>query len=480
MTAGEEVAVDGFRGQVLRPGDGGYDAARQVFNRAVDRRPALLARPVDAADVATAVRHARDRGLPLAVRAGGHNFAGHAVLDGGLVLDLRGLTRATVDPSAGTAVLEPGLTWGEADAATQVHGLATPGGSISTVGVAGFSLGTGLGWLGRRDGLAGDALVRADVVTAEGDLVTASADEHADLWWALRGGAGNFGVVTALTVRAAPVTTVLAGSLMVPIDRAGAALTAVCDATAAMPDALNWTAVLVTLPPDPALPPAVRGLPTLLVNVCWAGEPAEGERHIAALRGMTDPVVDLVEPMPFAAFQRAADASAPEGARWDVRSEWLTALDARAVQDLLNAAAVAAAPLSELVIRPLGGAIAAPPADASPFSFRHAGLLLEVIAGWLPGDDRGPAHRAWMQDAWARLARRSAGGPDISHLGLGEGEQRVRACFSPATYARLVDVKRRYDPADLFRSTQHIPVGAAVSPTGDGGPGPSGSAPGPG
>lgn len=443
------MELDGVRGRVIRPDDAEYEGARRIFNGAVDRKPALVVQCAEVGDVVRTVRYAREGELPLSVRAGGHNFAGHALCDGGVVIDLRPLRAATVDPGQRLAVAQAGLTWGQFDAVTQRHGLAAPGGSISTVGVAGYSLGSGLGWLGRPYGLAGDSLLGAEVVTADGEVITVGDRQHPELFWALRGGCGNFGVVTALRFRVHPVSTVVAGTLAFSLQDAPQVLRAVVDQTAGAPDTFNWTAVYVTLPPAPVFPEAVRGQAVMLLNLCsFDGEP---------WRPAAAPLFDTVGPMPYADLQRSADAAAPEGAHWDVRSEWLRDLDDEAMRAMADLARAAESPLYEIVIRPLGGAIARRAADATPFSFRHAGFLLEVIAGWFPDDPRGDQHRAWMQRTWERLAPLSAGGPDVSHIGVGEGVERVRAAYAPATYERLVEVKRRYDPDNVFRSTQNIP-----------------------
>ncbi|GAA3191176.1 FAD-binding oxidoreductase [Dactylosporangium siamense] len=447
--------LTGFRGTLLRPEDPGYDPARHVFNRRFDRRPALLARPRDTADVAVAVRAARAAGARLAVRGGGHNFAGYAAQDGGLVLDTRGLRDLHVDREAGVFTVGAGLTWGEADTFSHRYGLATAGGSMSKVGVAGFTLGTGLGWLARAYGLAGDNLVGATVVTADGTVMEADAEREPDLYWALRGGTPNFGVVTSLRFRLHPVHTVLGGTLVFGIDDAARVIRAVRDATVAAPAALSWAAVLVTAPPAEPWPAGVRGRPVLLLPVAWCGAPGEGERVLAGVRAAAGPaLLDLVTAMPYPAFQRQADESAPDGARWDVRSEWLSTVDDEAVDALVDGARAGRAPLSEVLIRPLGGALTDGP--DTPFSFRHAGWLLEVLTGWWPGDPDEDGHLDWMERTWRSLCRVSAGGPCVSHLGVGEPPERTRAAFSPAVHARLVAVKHRFDPDGFFQAAPQL------------------------
>lgn len=437
----------------LTPVEPGYDDARAVFNRSIDRRPARLVRCHSPADVAAAIRGARADDLPLTVRAGGHNFGGHAAIDGGVVVDLRGLRDIDVDPGTREVRTGTGLLWQHYDAATAPHALATPGGSISTVGVAGFTLGTGLGWLSRRWGLAHDNLLAADLVTAEGELRQVDDDSDPELMWALRGGCGNFGAVTAMTFRTHPLTTVLAGAIVVDIDHAADALRRLFDAPVPPPE-LSWTAVIVTAPPGGPFPESVVGRPVLLINVC--SDEVAGPPWLARLRTQLPVLLDLVQPLPYPVFQGSADASAPPGACWDVRSEWLRRLDDAAIEALVARSHQARSPLYEIVLRPLGGAIADHAADATAFSFRHADLLIEVIAGWFPSDPDEQAHRAWMRGTWESVTRLSAGGADVNHLGRDETPGHVRSAWSPETYQRLSAVKRRFDPDDVFTSTQRI------------------------
>ncbi|MBW8485847.1 FAD-binding oxidoreductase [Actinomadura parmotrematis] len=439
--------IEGFRGRLVAPGDGGYDGLRRVWNEAVTARPLLIARCADARDVALAVRHARDRGLPLTVRSGGHNFAGRALVEGGVVIDVRDLTGVDVDPARRVARIGAGLRWGQVDPALQAHGLATAGGSVSKVGVPGFTLGTGLGWLGRSHGLAGDNLLGATVVTAEGETLDVGPDSHPDLYWALRGGGGGLGVLTELRMRLFPLVRPAAGTLVHPLAGAASVISQVIEATADAPASLSWAAVLTCAPPDPFFPAEVRGRPVLLLPVfSTAGE----DEHVARLRRIGRPLLDTVGPTDLCAFHTSTDEAAPDGMRWDVRSEWLTGLDGAAVEHSVSAIEEAGSPLSELLFRPLGGAIAAPDAPATPFSHRAAGHLVEVIANWADGD--GAAERAWMERAWAGLRRLSAGGPDVNHLGLTEGPDRIRTAYAPQVLERLLAVRRAYDPDGAFRS----------------------------
>lgn len=447
------VSIEGFRGQVITEGDHVYDAARAIWNAADDRRPALIARCASTADVCAAVRYAADRGLPLSVRAGGHNFACTGIVDGGIVVDLRDLRELAVDSRCATATLGAGLTWGDVDAALEREGLITTGGSFSSVGVSGFTLGSGLGWLGRQHGLAGDNVLGAQVVTAEGTVVSAGPDQNPDLYWAVRGGTGNFGVVTRWTMRLFPLSEPLAGTLVYPIDQAPAVLRRLQEAGATAPAAVSWSAALTTAPPDPRLPAELAGRPVLLVPLLFTGAPADGEAALASLLRIGRPAAGGVGPLSYRAFQGLAEDSAPYGMAWDVRAEWLTALDDAAIAHAVAMAQSTPSPLCQVVFRPLGGAIAAPEAPDTPFSFRHAGLLAEVLAN-APAGTREP-HRAWLSEGLAGLLHVSAGGPDVNHIGLDEEPARVANAFSPPARARLRAVKSAYDPGNTFRSVPY-------------------------
>ena len=449
--------IPGFSGRVTLRGDDGFADACAIFNTAVDGRvPRAVAACASTADVAAAVRFAREADLPLSVRAGGHNFAGHALAPDGLVLDLRGMRDARVDPAARVVTCGPGHVWGTLDAATSPFGLHTNGGSISTVGVSGFTLGTGLGHLAREHGMAGDDVVAAEVVLADGSVVRTDSPGAEDLDWALRGGCGNFGVVTSWDLALHPVETVYAGTLAVALPDARAALTTVLeDLAPRTPAALTWVAVMATLPPAAPVPDALRGVPSLLLNLVSL-DPRAGPGLVEPWRRALPVTMDAVDHVPFVAYQQSADASAPEGCGWDVRSEWLSGLDGRTAQVMVDAAEAALNPLYEVLVRPLGGRAAEIAADATPFSWRHSEYLLEVIAGWFPDDPREPTHRDWMTGAWDGFLPWSDGGACISHVGRGEGPERVRSAYGERAWERLVAVKTDRDPDDVFRSTQHI------------------------
>ncbi|MDL4818566.1 FAD-binding oxidoreductase [Actinomadura opuntiae] len=442
--------IKGFKGRLLTPGDAGYDDHRRIWNEAVQARPSLLARCADTDDVALAIGHAHDRGLPLTVRAGGHNFAGRSLADGGVVIDVRDLNGIAVDLERRVAHLGAGLRWGQVDPVLQEHGLATTGGSVSKVGVAGFSLGTGLGWLGRLHGLAGDNLTGATIVTADGAVRNVGQHTDPDLYWALRGAGTGLGVVTELRMRLFPLVRPTTGMLIHRIDNANDVLWQVVEATADAPSHLNWAAVLTCAPPVPALPGDVQGRPVFLVPVFSTSPDGVDDPHVQALRRIGRPLLDTIAPTDFCTFQTSTDDAAPDGTRWDVRSEWLTRLDGPAIDHAAAMIEEASSPLGEFLFRPLGGAIAAPDAPDTPFSYRPAAFMTEVIANWPHGD--GAAERAWTEKGLAGVLHLSAGGPDVNHLGLDEDPARARAAYSPATLNRLAAIKKTYDPANAFTS----------------------------
>ncbi|MFI0406716.1 FAD-binding oxidoreductase [Actinomadura sp. 3N508] len=455
--------IRGFKGRLTAPDDAGYEDQRRIWNEAVRARPALIARCADVDDVALAIGHAARHGLPLTVRAGGHNFAGRSLADGGLVIDVRDLDGVSVDPERRVARIGTGLRWGRADPVLQEHGLVTTGGSVSKVGVAGFTLGTGLGWLGRRHGLAGDNLLGATVVTADGAVRDVGPDGDPDLYWALRGAGTGLGVVTELRMRLFPLVRPVTGTLIHRLADAPSVLRQMVEATASAPPDFNWAAVLTTAPPIPGLPSGVQGRPVLLVPVFSS---SEDDAHVKAARSIGRPVLDTIAPTDFCTFQTSTDEAAPDGMCWDVRSEWLTDLDAAAIDHAVAAMEDVASPLSEFLFRPLGGAISAPDAPDTPFSFRHAAFMTEIIANWAHGEgapERAAAGRSWAEKGLAGLAHLSAGGPDVNHLGLDEKSPRVNAAYSRDTLARLAKIKQTYDPQELFQPPPWTTAGAAHS-----------------
>ncbi|MGD9890805.1 MAG: FAD-binding oxidoreductase [Dehalococcoidia bacterium] len=434
-----------LRGTLIRPGDAEYDMARAVWNGMIDRSPAMIVRPAVPEDVIAAVNFARESGLPLAVRGGGHNAAGLSVCDGGIVIDLSAMTAVAVDPDARTARAQGGATWGDFDAATAAHGLATTGGLISSTGVAGLTLGGGLGWLMREYGLACDNLLSVEVVTADGRLVTASESENADLFWGLRGGGGNFGVATSFVFRLHPVSEVLAGMIVHPVERAGEVLRLYREVMAAAPDGLTVFAPLMTTP---------EGAKVIALIVCYSGPIAEGEAAIKRLREFAPALADSVQPMAYADLQRMLDEAFPHGLQVYWRSHFLTGLPDTAIDAMLDRFAGVTSPLTAVIVEPMGGAVGRVSDDATAFDQRDAAYNLAIIARWTEPAE-ADRHIAWARDLWEAM-RPYADGVYVNYLGVGDGAERVRDAYGPAKYERLAALKATYDSGNLFRLNQNI------------------------
>ncbi|MBA2598370.1 MAG: FAD-binding oxidoreductase [Chloroflexia bacterium] len=439
----------GLRGQLLRPGDEGYDAARQIWNAMIDRHPALIVRCGGVADVIAAVNFGRDNELLVAVRGGGHNVAGNAICDGGLVIDLSPMKGIRVDPVSRTAWAEAGVTWAELDHETQVFGLATVGGTISTTGIAGLTLGGGFGWLSRHYGLACDNLLAADVVTADGRFLRASAEEHPDLFWGLRGGGGNFGVVTSFQYQLHEVgPTVLAGPIFHPLDAAHELFRVFRDTAAAAPDALGGMAALLTSP---------EGVPLSALVPVFSGPLEEGEAVLRPLREVGSPVADLVGPMPYQTIQTLLDGAFPSGRRNYWKSGFLRALDDAAIDVLVEHFTRAPSPFAGFGIELYGGAANRIGPEETAFPHRDSPFNILIFTAW-EDPARDEANFGWARDLWAALQPVAADGVYVNYLGdaEAEGQDRVRAAYGAATYERLAALKRAYDPANLFRMNQNI------------------------
>ncbi|WP_371501686.1 FAD-binding oxidoreductase [Kitasatospora sp. NBC_00374] len=456
-TIGELEAA--LRGTLVRPDDPAYDEARAVWNAAHDRRPALVVRCAGTADVIRAVEFARSQDLLVAVRGGGHSIAGFSTCDGGIVIDLSAMKGVRVDPDRRRVVAQPGLTWGELDHETQAFGLAVTGGLVTSTGIAGFTLGGGFGWLVRRDGLASDNLVAADVVTADGRLVHASAEENADLFWALRGGGGNFGVVTSFEFELHPVgPQVLAGLVVYPLDEAREVITRWREACGGMPDELTTLVNLTTAPPLPFLPEEVHGTRVVVIVAMYAGPAEAGEAAVRPLRSLGTPIADVLGPMPYLGMQALLDPLWTRGAHNYFTSAFIEPTDA-AIESVLDAHLATPTPFSEVHLHQLGGAFARIPADATAFSQRDAGVMCNVIARSpeAAGFDR---HAAWARAAREDIARHGNGSTYVNFTG-DAAEDKVRAAYPEAVHDRLVRVKDEYDPTNLFRLNQNIRPSAA-------------------
>ena len=434
----------GLRGRIIRPGDGDYDEARRVWNTMIDRRPALIIRPAVAADVVAAVNFARDNALLVSLRSGSHNVAGNAVCDGGVVIDFSEMKAISVDPQARTATAEPGVKWGEFDAATQAHGLATTGGTNTDTGIGGLTTGGGIGWLGGKYGLASDNLLSADVVTADGRLIRANDKENPDLFWALRGGGGNFGVITSFIYRLHPVGILLAGLLAHPVAEAKKVLRFYKEWEREMPDELRCMPALLT---DPEAGPVVA------VVVCYNGPIEKGEQVLAPLRSFGPPAMDGIGPMPYTEVQALLDAGFPPGPNYYIRGPMLREVSDDLIDILADHYARATSPHCALGLQPLGGAMAR---GDTAWPHRAATYNLLIVGAWEPGDD--PArHIAWVRGVGDAAAPYTTGASYVNELGLeaDEGAAQIKAAFG-ANYDRLASIKAKYDPQNLFRYNQNI------------------------
>lgn len=443
----------GIRGTTVRPGDEDYDVQRSIWNGAHDRRPAVIARCAGVADVIRTVDLARSEGLPLAVRGGGHSIPGFSTVDGGIVLDLSPMAGVRVDPDRRTVTAQAGCTWKDLDAETQQFGLAVTGGLVSSTGIAGFTIGGGIGWLMRKHGLASDNLVGADVVTAEGQFIHASADEHPDLFWGLRGGGGNFGVVTCFEFALHEVgPTVLAGLVFYPAEEVEQVLAGYRAACAAAPDELTTLVNLTTAPPVPFLPASVHGKPILGVGGCWSGDVDAGEAATAPFRSLGTVIADVFAAVPYTGWQQALDPLYPRGIHNHFRSAFLRTADDASLRVLRDSFATLPNPLSEIHLQHLDGAVGRMSPDATAFAVRDREFIVNVIARTGGADGFADAV------TWARAVI-SALGPDAGTYVNFTGDADpalVRASYPPDTYRRLVEVKDRYDHTNLFRLNQNI------------------------
>jgi FAD/FMN-containing dehydrogenase len=438
------------------PSDEAYEHARRVWNAAIDKRPALIARCSGVVDVVRAVDFAREHGFPLAVRGGGHNVAGHGTCDGGIVLDLSPMRGVSVDLARRTVKAQAGATWGDLDHETQAFGLATTGGLVSSTGIAGFTLGGGFGWLMRKHGLACDNLLSAEVVTAGGRIVRASADETPDLFWGLRGGGGNFGIVTSFEFRLHPVgPLVTGGAIVFPGEDAGDLLRFYRDWVEEVPDELTTVVNLATAPAVPFLPEEVHGKRVAIVSGCYAGELEDGAQAYRRLKAFRPSIADLMGPMPYTEIQRFVDGQWGPGFHNYFKSSWLRRLDEAAIETLLRAHKLASSPDTKIQLYHFGGAVARVGRDETAFSRRDVPYLLNIAARW---QDRPETdlHVGWARELHEAMTPLAAGGVYVNFLGE-EGQDRVRAAYGEPTYARLVDLKQRYDPTNLLRVNQNIP-----------------------
>jgi FAD/FMN-containing dehydrogenase len=457
-----ETAVEfpGFTGSLLHPGEPAYEEARTVFNAMIDNRPLVIARCACTADVVAAVRHARARGLEISVYGGGHGVTGAAVTDGGVCIDLRGMKQVEVDPEARVARVDGGLTWGELDAATQAHGLAVTGGRVSTTGVGGLALGSGSGWIERSFGFTCDNLLEAEVVTADGEVVTASESKNPDLFWALRGGSGNFGIVTRFTFRLHPVGPIVFGGMLVfPAARAREVVCEFRDFMAEAPEEVGAGLAFITAPHADFVPEPARGQPVVGIVCCYTGRADDGPAPYEPLLAL-EPAVAMVQPMPYVAVQQLLDPSTPKGLQHYWTADFLAELPDEAVETLVQLATAPVSPLTQVILIPGGGAIARVPEDATAFGNRTAPFNIHYLSMWAD-----PADTSMNIDYTKRLAGSmkpwTTGGVYLNFLG-DEGTSRVEAGFGPEKFARLRQIKAKWDPHNVFHRNQNIPPAAEV------------------
>jgi len=444
--------ADDFKGRVIAPDDPDYDEARSVFLGSIDRRPALIIRVADAADVAKVIALARETGMELAVRSGGHSAAGHGVSEGGIVLDLGDMRALDIDVEGRTAWAETGLTAGEYTTAAGEHGLATGFGDTGSVGIGGITLGGGVGFLVRKYGMTIDDLLAAEVATADGELLTVNAESHPDLFWALRGGGGNFGVATRFQFRLHEVGTIVGGPLFLPATPE--VIEGFIAAAVSAPDELSTIANVMPAPPMPFLAPEHHGKLVVIGLMAYSGEPEDAEGVLAPFRALATPVADLVRPIPYPEIYPPED---PDYRPVAITRTTLTSggIDRRAAETILEHIQASSAMMAVTQIRALGGAMARVPDDATAFAHRQSRLMINVAALYARPDERDE-HAAWVAGLSAELSQGESG----AYVGFlaDEGEERVRAAYPGPTWDRLAKVKARYDPDNLFRLNQNVPA----------------------
>lgn len=450
-TNGEVVGSDridefqtAFGGKVILPGTSDYDTARRIWNYSVDKKPGMIARCSGTADVIDAVNFARENEVLVSVRGGGHNVGGRAVCDDGLVIDLSSMRGIHVDAKKRTARVQPGVTLGELDRESHIHGLAVPAGVVSKTGIAGLTLGGGVGWLIRKHGLTCDNVLSFEVVTADGGLATASSDENTDLFWALRGGGGNFGVVTSFEFRVHPVSTVLGGMILYPADKATDVLRFFRDFIEKAPEELTAYAGFLHTP---------DGDPVVGIIPCYSGDLAEGESVLASLRDIGEPLLDAIGPMPFPSMQSLLDGAFPDGNHNYWKSAFLPVLSDEAIATLIEHAQQITSPMSAVVIEYYGGAASRVGKKETAFAHREAQYSIGILSQWTEAEDAQP-HIDWTRGLSDSLRPFASGAYLLNFLDV-EGDDVIRAAFGE-NYARLVEVKNKYDPSNFFRVNHNI------------------------
>ena len=442
-----------LRGEIIQPGDDGYDDARKVYNAMIDRRPALIACCADVADVMAAVNFGRENNMLTAVRGGGHNGGGLGICDDGLVIDLSGIKYTRVDPAASTVRVGGGCTWGDVDHATHAFGLATPSGIISTTGVGGLTLGGGIGHLTRKCGLTIDNLLAADLVLADGSFVTAGPDENEDLYWAIRGGGGNFGVVTSFLFRSHPISTVYAGPMLWELEQATEVMQWYREFSPSAPDDVNGFFAFLTVPPGPPFPEHLHNKKMCGVVWCYTGPLDQAEEVFKPIRAFGPPALDLVGPMPHPVLQGMFDALYPPGLQWYWRADFVNELSDEAIALHVKHGSRMPTMHSSMHMYPINGAARRVGNDETPWAYRDANWA-EVIVGVDPDPANNERIIPWTKDYWDALHPYSAGGAYVNFM-MDEGQERVQATYGD-NYDRLLAIKNKYDPTNLFRVNQNI------------------------
>jgi FAD/FMN-containing dehydrogenase len=442
-----------LRGELIEPGDAGYEEARKVYNRMIDRRPRLIARCADVADVMAAVKFGREQKLLVAIRGGGHNAGGLGVCDDGLVIDLSRMNYVRVDPKKKTVQVGGGALWRDVDHATHAFGLAVPSGIVSTTGVAGLTLGGGMGYLTRRYGLTIDNLLAVEMVLADGRFVVASAKENSDLFWAMRGGGGNFGVVTSFLFKGQPVDTVCGGPMFWPLEDAAEMMRWYRDFIVKATDDVYGFFAFLTVPPGPPFPEHLHNKKMCGIVWCYTGPMKKAEKIFKAIRKFKTPALDLVGPIPHPALQSMFDGLYPPGMQWYWKADFVRTVPDEAIEQHVKHAATLPTLQSTMHLYPINGAASRVKKSATAWWHRDANWT-EVIVGVDPDPAKKEEISAWAKEYWSALHPYSAGGAYINFM-MDEGEERIRATYGK-NYKRLAKIKRRYDPGNLFRVNQNI------------------------
>jgi FAD/FMN-containing dehydrogenase len=433
-----------FSGAILVDGDTEYDQARKIWNGMIDRKPLIIARCTSTNDIQQAVKLAAKHGLLVSVKAGGHNVSGSAVCEGGIMIDVSQMKKVTVDPAEKTARAQAGATWGDFDKATQEFGLGSTGGLVSTTGVAGLTLGGGVGWLVRKHGMSCDNLIEAEVVLADGSAVTTNLEQHPDLLWALRGGSGNFGIASSMKFAVHEVSTVLGGMILHTRDKAGELIRFYRDFMKTAPNELTLYAALLTSP---------DGVPVVGFVGCYCGDMGDGEAAIRPLREFGQPVADLMQPLPYTQMQSLLDAGFPHGNRYYWKSGFIKSLTDEAIDEIIAQMATTPSPFSATIVEMYGGVAASEPAGGSAYPHRQNEFDLVIISAWQePAED--DQNIKWARQIWQAVQPYLSNKVYVNTLGV-EGEERVKEAYGDH-YNRLVELKRKYDPANLFRMNQNI------------------------